>query len=60
MPTFKTIRQTAATGILTEYRLRLLVAAGACPGIQMGNKFMVNFEALVEKLEKESRAGLQV
>ena len=34
MPTFKTIRQTAATGILTEHRLRLMVAQGICPGIR--------------------------
>ena len=55
MPTFKTIRQTAATGILTEHHLRLMVAQGLCPGIRTGNRFLVNVEALVESLDKQSR-----
>ena len=55
MVTFKTVRQTAALGILPEHRLRLLVAQGACPGIRTGNRFLVNVEALVEKLDAESR-----
>lgn len=59
MPTFKTIRQTAATGILTEYRIRLLVATGECPGIRVGNRFLVNVEALAEFLDKESRKGTE-
>lgn len=55
MPQFKTIRQTAATGILTEHRLRLMVAQGTCPGIRTGNRFLVNLEALIEQLDAESR-----
>lgn len=56
MPTFKTIRQVAAeTKILSEHHLRLLVANGECPGIRVGNRFLVNLEALTEKLENESR-----
>lgn len=55
MITFKTIRQTAATGILSEYRLRLMVAQGICPGIQTGNRFLVNVEALAEQLDRQSR-----
>ena len=55
MPTFKTIRQTAATGLLTEYRIRLMVAQGICPGIRTGNRFLVNVDALVEWLDKQSR-----
>lgn len=58
MPEFKTIRQTAATGILSEHRLRLLVAEGKCPGIRTGNRFLVNVPALAEMLDKESRAGV--
>lgn len=57
--TFKTIRQTAATGILTEHRLRLMVAEGTCPGIRTGNRFMVNLDALAEMLDRESRKGLE-
>ncbi len=55
MPEFKTIRQTAATGILPEHRLRLMVAAGTCPGIRTGNRFLINISALAEMLDAESR-----
>ena len=55
MPEFKTIRQTAATGILSEHRLRLMVAAGICPGIQTGHRFLINVTALSEMLDTESR-----
>lgn len=55
MSTFKTIRQTAATGILTEHRLRLMVAQGNCPGIRTGNRFLVNIDALAELLDRQSR-----
>lgn len=55
MPNFKTIRQAAATGILTEHRIRLMVAAGTCPGIRAGNRFLVNMDALAEMLDRESR-----
>lgn len=58
MPTFKTIRQTAATGIMTEYYLRILVAQGKCPGIKSGNRFLINVEALAEQLEAESRKAV--
>ncbi len=57
MSTFKTIRQTAATGILTEFRLRIMQKAGKLPGIQVGNRFLVNVDQLVEQLERESRAA---
>jgi len=59
MPTFKTIRQTAALGFMTEHYLRLMVAEGRCPGIRVGNRFMVNVEALAEQLDTESRATVQ-
>ena len=55
MATFKTIRQTAAMGFITENYIRLMVAEGRCPGIRVGNRFMVNVEALEEQLDKESR-----
>ena len=55
MPIFKTIRQTAATGILSEHRLRVLVAEGKCPGIFTGNRFLVNTTALAELLDEESK-----
>nr|WP_325180315.1 hypothetical protein [uncultured Oscillibacter sp.] len=55
MPTFKTIRQTAATGLASENFIRTLVAQGKCPGIRSGNRFLVNIEALGEMLDAESR-----
>lgn len=55
MPKFKTIRQTAAMGLMTEHYLRLLVAQGRCPGIRSGNRFLVNVDALAEQLDTESR-----
>lgn len=58
MATFKTIRQTAATGLMTEHYLRLLVAQGRCPGIRSGNRFLVNVDALAEQLDAESRKAV--
>lgn len=59
MPTFKTIRQVAATGLITEHRLRIMVAEGVCPGIKSGNRFLVNLDALAEQLDIESRAAVR-
>lgn len=56
---FLTIRQAAATGIMSEHRLRVMVAQGACPGIKTGNRFMVNVTALAEQLDTESRAAVR-
>lgn len=55
MPQFKTIRQTAALGFISEHYLRLLVAQEMCPGIYSGNRFLVNVDALLEQLDAESR-----
>lgn len=60
MPTLKTIRQTAATGIAPENFLRRLVAQGKCPGIYSGNRFLINVEALAEQLDAESRQPNEV
>lgn len=54
MTTFKTIRQTAATGLLSEFQLRKMVAQGICPGIWSGNRFLINVEQLVALLNKMS------
>lgn len=60
MPDFKTIRQTAATGIISEHYLRLLVARGECPGIRSGNRFLVNVTALCEQLDRASRERISL
>jgi hypothetical protein len=54
MPTFKTIRETAAMGILPETSLRMRLKQGKLPGIYTGRTFRVNVEALVELLNAES------
>lgn len=56
-PKFPTIRQTAKTGILPEHSLRIMVAQGRCPGIYSGNRFLVNYDLLVEQLDRESLAA---
>lgn len=58
MPEFKTIRQTAETGLVSEHHLRQLVAQGKCPGIRSGNRFLVNVAALCEMLDTESRKAV--
>lgn len=59
MNMYKTIRQTAAMGILPEHRLRLLVAQKVCPGFYAGNRFMVNVNLLIELLDRQSAAAAQ-
>lgn len=54
IPTFLTIRQTAATGILSEHHLRLMEKQGRLPGIRTGKTFRVNFEMLLTQLDQES------
>lgn len=58
MPEFKTIRQTAATGLISEHYLRLMVKRGECPGIQSGNRYLVNVPALAEILDARSRDSI--
>lgn len=60
MPNFRTIRQVAGLGLLSEYQLRLMVAQKKCPGIYNGNRFLINLDALMEQLDKESREYVEV
>lgn len=53
-PRFLTIRQTAATGILSEYHLRIMEKQGKLPGIYVGNRFKVNYGLLLEQLDRQS------
>ena len=53
-PKFMTIRETAATGILSERHLRLMAKRGELPGIYVGTRFKVNYPLLVEKLNRDS------
>ena len=51
-PKMLTIRETARTGILPEYALRTLVKQGKIPGIQVGTKFLVNYDRLCDWLNQ--------
>lgn len=53
-PKFMTIRETAATGILSEHHLRLMAKRRELPGIYSGTRFKVNYPLLVEKLNHDS------
>lgn len=55
MPRFKTIRQVAASGLISEYFLRRLVSSGECPGFRSGNRFIVNETELIYKLSEMSK-----
>lgn len=50
-PVFKTIRQTAALGILPENTLRRMEKQGKLPGFHHGNRFLVNVTALSKYLD---------
>ena len=54
---FKTIRQVAATGLISEHYLRIMVKKGECPCIRSGNRVLVNVPALREKLEAMSKGA---
>lgn len=58
MARFLTIRETAATGILPEHRLRIMVKSGVCPGFYSGNRFLINIDALSDLLDQWSRTGV--
>lgn len=55
MTKFMTIRQVAASGLISEHFLRGMVARGECPGIRYGNRFLINVEQLEKKLNEMSR-----
>lgn len=59
IPKFMTIRETARTGILSEYHLRILEKQGRLPGVRSGNRFKVNIGLLVEQLNRESAVEVQ-
>lgn len=50
-PKMMTIRQTAATGILSEYALRLLIKQGAIPFVRVGSRTLINYNTLCRYLD---------
>ena len=49
-PRMLTIKQTAATGILSETALRTMAKEGRIPGIAVGNRLYINFDRLCTML----------
>lgn len=49
---FLTIRQAAARGPLTEFRLRVLKAEGRLPGFYAGSRYYINYGKLLEMLDQ--------
>ena len=56
--TFMTIRETARTGILSEYTLRLMQKQGKIPCIMCGKKCMVNYPLLLQQLNEDSKKAV--
>lgn len=51
---FPSIRGAAKRGPLSEYCLRLMLKEGTLPGVYSGRKFLVNYEKLLEQLDREA------
>lgn len=54
MKSFLTIRQTAASGILSEHYLRLRQKQNKLPGFYSGTRFIVDVQALIDMLHREA------
>ena len=50
LPRMRTIREVAATGLLSEYSLRLMEKQGKLPCIYVGKKCLINLDLLIQKL----------
>lgn len=53
----KTVRQTAALGVLPEFRLRQMQKEGRLPGFYSGTRFYINVDMLMEQLQTECAAN---
>lgn len=54
LPRMMTIREIAKTGLLPEHALRIMWKQGKLPGITVGNKVLINFDALLDQLHSLS------
>ena len=50
LPRMRTIREVAATGLLSEYSLRLMEKQGKLPCIHVGKKCLINLDLLIQQL----------
>ena len=53
-PRMMTIRSVAKLGVLPEFALRRGVREGWCPGIRVGNRYLINVDKLIEYLNGQS------
>ena len=53
-PTLMTIREVAATGLLSEYALRKMHKEGRLPSFRIGNKVLINYDMLLDQLNSLS------
>ena len=49
-PRMMSVREIAATGLLPEHALRLMLKAGKLPAIYIGKKALINYDRLCEAL----------
>lgn len=54
IPKMLTIRQVADTGIMPEHAVRLLVKENKISHIKIGNKVLINFTLLCQKLNSSA------
>ena len=57
--TYLTIRQVAATGVLSEHAIRIMEKQGKIPCLKVGKKTMINYPLFLEALNCESRKAVQ-
>ena len=50
-PRMMTVKEVAATGILSEYAIRLLIKENRLQVLRVGKKALINYERLVEDLD---------
>ena len=53
-PVMRSIREIAATGLLSEHALRMGVKQGWVPGVYVGNRFLVNEGRLIAFLNGQT------
>lgn len=59
LPRMRTIREVAATGLLSEYALRLLEKQGKLPSIRVGTKILINLDLLIQQLNNPKGENLE-
>lgn len=56
---YLTIKQTARRGPYPEHRLRKMLRIGELPGFYSGTRYYVNYDLLMEQLDRECRSRMK-